>query len=287
MRSLLGQSYEHIEVVISDQASTDRSLEIVRSFDDRRVRVLPDAPEELNLHSNWARGLAAAKGEFVKIMCQDDLLLPACLSTQMDLLQRYPSAALVCGRRRIIDDQDRVLIKRRGLGRLIRAGETRAVEGPAVARACTRAGSNLLGEPVNVLIRRSALPYPLFDTRWKYTIDLEFYLRCLGNGEAVVDSRVLCCFRVSPSQLSAVLAKSQARELREFLSDVALRYPDQVSATDVFLGSARAQLLSQARQILYREMRVLAVVKREFHSHHNSVTQNAEAPAIQVKSTEF
>jgi glycosyltransferase involved in cell wall biosynthesis len=261
LNSVLRQTYEHIEVVVADQTSTDRSVEIIRSFADPRIRLLPASSEPLNLHANWARGIEASTGELVKLVCQDDLLLPVCLTIQVELLDQHPSAVLVCGRRRIINDDDKVLIKARGLGRLAKTG-TQVIDGRQLARACTRAGSNLLGEPVNVLIRRSALPHPLFNPRWIYTIDIEFYLRCLQDKGAVVDGRVLCSFRVSPNQLSAALAKNQAKELRAFFSELAVRYPRDVSDADVHLGNARAMLLAQARRTLYFQMRTRAALAR-------------------------
>lgn len=254
LESILSQTYENLEVVISDQASTDRSVEIVKSYSDPRIRLLPPPVSQLGLHSNWGRGIEASTGKFVKLVCQDDLLLPDCVSVQVDLLRRHPSAVLACGRRQMIDDQDKVLIKARGLGRFAKSS-AQVVSGRDLARACTRAGANLLGEPVNVLIDRSALPHQLFDPRWVYTIDVEFYLRCLQDREAVVDGHVLCCFRVSPNQLSAVLAPGQAKELRTLFRDLAERYPGDISKADVGLGVARAHLLALARRVLYWQMR--------------------------------
>jgi glycosyltransferase involved in cell wall biosynthesis len=147
MTSVLGQTCRNIEVVVADQTSTDRSIEIVQSFADPRVRLLPNPTERLNLHANWTRGLSAARGELVKIVCQDDLLLPDCLSIQVELLHLYPSAILACGRRQILDAHGKVLIRARGLGHLAKVGSTPMVDGPTIARACTRAGTNLLGEP--------------------------------------------------------------------------------------------------------------------------------------------
>jgi glycosyltransferase involved in cell wall biosynthesis len=259
LESILGQTYQHIEVVIADQSSTDRSIEIVRSFADPRIRLLPTPSESLDLHANWARAFNAATGEFVKMVGHDDLLLPDCLSVQVELLEKHPTAVLACGRRRMIDDDDKVLIKARGLGRMARAG-TSVTNGRALARACTRAGANLLGEPVNVLFRRSELPRPLFDPHWVYTIDVELYFRCLQDGDAVVDGRVVCSFRVSPNQLSAVLAKGQAKELRRLFSELATRYPEDVSNADVRLGVLRAQLLAEARRILYWQMRTRSAI---------------------------
>ena len=269
LNSVVGQTYRNIEIVVADQTSMDRSVEIVRSFGDTRIRLLPPHSEPLDLHANWARGISGSTGELVKLVCQDDLLLPECLSVQVDLLGQHPRAVLVCGRRRIINDDNKVLIKARGLGNLVKSG-TRVTDGRELARACTWAGANLLGEPVNVLIRRSALPRPLFDPRWVYTIDIEFYLRCLEDKEAVVDGRALCSFRVSPTQLSAVLAKGQAKELRALFTQLARRYPDHVSAVDVRLGIVRAQLLAQARRTLYWQMRTRSLLTRSTGTNHGA-----------------
>ncbi len=267
LKSILGQTHQRLEVVVSVQDSTDQSVEIVRSFSDPRLRLLPKPFESLDLHANWARALEASTGEFVKLVCQDDLLLTDCLSVQVELLEQHPTAVLACGRRRMIDDDDKVLIKARGLGHLTKAG-TRVTDGRTIARACTRAGANLLGEPVNVLIRRSVLPHPLFDPRWIFAIDIEFYLRCLQDKEAVVDRRTVCCFRVSPHQLSAALAKGQAKELRGFFRELERRYPTDISDADVRLGVVRAQLLAQARRMLYWQMRTRTLVNPLTRTKH-------------------
>ena len=247
---------------VSGNASTDRTAETARSFDDPRVRILLEPAEQLSLHASWARALAAAKGDLVKIVCHDDLLLPDCLAVQTELLLRHPTAVVASGQRRIIDDEGDVLIKARGLGHLTKPGGTQVMDGGAPARACTRAGATLPGEPVSMPIRRSVLPEPLFDPCWHYTTDIDFYMRSLQRRDAVLNRRVLCCFRVSPHQLSAALATGQARELRAFFSELERLYPDQVSDPDVRLGTTRARLSARARRVPYEQMRMRATIAR-------------------------
>jgi len=262
--SILDQSYTNLELVIANNASTDRTAEIIASFDDARIRVLPDITERFDIHSNWTRAVGSARGEFVKIVCHDDLLLPECLTIQVGLLRDHPTAALVAGRRKIINDQDKVVIPSRGLGNLLKNENPRVIAGDLLARECTRAGTNLLGEPANVLIRTASLPTPLFDPRWKYGLDIEFYVRCLTDRDAVVDSHTLCSFRVSPTQMSASLASDQAKELRLLFEEIERRHPDVVSHSDVRIGAARARLLSQARRLVYQQMRLQAYLKKRF-----------------------
>jgi glycosyltransferase involved in cell wall biosynthesis len=256
LRSVLTQTYTDLEIVIADQNSSDRSLDIVRSFVDSRVRILPNPTDSLDLHGNWNRAVQAAMGDFVKLVGQDDVLLPQCISIQLELLRESPEAALTCGRRRIIDDRGRTFISARGLGKFAKDRNHQFVTGPEVAREVVRSGENLLGEPANVLMRRALLPRSLFDPNWLYVIDLEFYLRCLQNGGAVIDRRVVCCFRVSPQQLSAQLSRSQAREVQELLRVIAQRYPNCVTEHDLRKGAARAWLLSLIRRSLYRVMKL-------------------------------
>src|SRR5579863_1450547 len=89
LRSVVEQTYPRIEIVVSDQASTDRSVEIIRSFNDSRIRLLPKPTEQLDLHGNWTRVVEASTGSLVKLLCQDDLLSPDCLSVQTQLLHEH------------------------------------------------------------------------------------------------------------------------------------------------------------------------------------------------------
>ena len=256
LASVLEQSYERLEVVVVDNASSDRTVEIVASFEDSRVRLVTNAGPQLGLHENWTRALKEGHGEFIKIVPHDDLLHVRCVATQIDLLRRYPTAVLASSRRRIVDDRDSVIVPSRGLGRLVGREGTRLIKGPAVARACVRAGTNLLGEPACVLIRHSALPDPPFDPRWSYALDIEFYLRCLQGRFAALDAQSLCDFRASPNQLSAVLGARQASEMRAFLRQMSRTYPDDVTRLDVVVGATRSQFIVWARRLLYLFMRV-------------------------------
>ncbi len=252
IQSVLHQSYTHYEVIIADDESTDNSLEIVRTFDDARIRILRPMGRRLGLHANWARAYSAANGVYIKHVCHDDLLESSCLETQVAMLEKHRGAAIAAGRRRIIDDRGRTVIRARGMGPLVRAKNSQVIPGEVVARACVHAGTNLLGEPASVLVRRSMVPDPLFIPRWEYTIDIEFYLRMLANSSAVVDRGVVASFRLSASQLSSVIASSQARELRALFGDLRHRFPGAITRLDVVVGDCRAFAHAKVRRFLYR-----------------------------------
>jgi len=253
--SVLNQTYGNLEVVVSLNASSDNTSDVVRSFRDARIRILPPPLNIVSVHENWTRALSAATGPLVKLVCHDDVLSLDAVRVQTELLERYSSAVLVSGRRRIIDDNGATVIAARGLGSLLGRAATREVGADEIARACTRAGTNLLGEPASVLIRRSSFPAPLLSPHWSFAMDLEFYLRCIKGDAVVVDERVLGSFRASPSQMSAVMARDQMRELRALLMEMPRRYPGAVGRDDVRRGIVMAELQTAARRALYLRMR--------------------------------
>jgi glycosyltransferase involved in cell wall biosynthesis len=258
--SVLDQSYEHLELIVADDASTDRTRELLESIGDPRIRLLSSPKQRLGLHSNWERGVAASRGELVKIVCHDDLLLPGCLAAQVRLMQAHPAAALVASRRRIVDHAGKTIIHARGLGSLARKAGGCLLDRTTVVRACARAGTNLLGEPACVLFRRSALPEPLLDRRWNYAVDIDLYLRCLRNGSAVIDQDVRASFRLTAGQLSAQLVGRHASELRAFFQEVTRSQELALGTADSWLRTMRIVALSWARRGIYLWIRL-----RELH----------------------
>jgi glycosyltransferase involved in cell wall biosynthesis len=255
--SIVNQTHENMEIVIGENCSTDRTLEIIESFADPRIRVLPIPDSRLPINENWERTVAAVRGDFVKIVAHDDGMKPWCLARQAGLLSAEPRASLVAARRTIIDARDRVVIRARGLGSLRRGGTPRLVEAQEIIRACARAGTNLLGEPASVLFRRQFLPEPLLEKQWNFEGDLDLYFRCLENGPAILDEDVSAFFRASPQQVSAKFVSVQISEIEHFFHTMGERYPGTIGSADYLVMKANAIKLAWLRRSVYSYQRLL------------------------------
>ncbi len=75
VRSALSQTYEHFEVLVSDNASTDETRELLNGFSDERLRVIRQETN-IGLLPNWNACLVAAKGDYIIIVCDDDRIAP-------------------------------------------------------------------------------------------------------------------------------------------------------------------------------------------------------------------
>jgi glycosyltransferase involved in cell wall biosynthesis len=75
IHSALAQTYPDIEVIVSDDASTDDTVERVREIQDRRLVVF-EQKQRLGLVGNFDFCLRNATGEFFLLLGDDDVLLP-------------------------------------------------------------------------------------------------------------------------------------------------------------------------------------------------------------------
>lgn len=248
VESALAQTFGDFELVISDHSSTDGTWQALQRFRaDPRVRLLDRLPAGGGAPANWNAVTDAARGEFIKLVCGDDLLTPTALADQVAALRAHPEAVLAAARRDIIDDRGRVLISGRGLQGLPGG----SVPADRVIRAIVRAGTNILGEPACVLLRRSALVAAGgWDGTWPYLIDEATYCAVLAHGPAVTVRRTLAAFRVSAGQWSVRLAREQAATVRDFHRRLAGGRHD-LTRGDVLLGNARATAAAAGRRVIY------------------------------------
>ena len=84
LESIKAQTYQNIELIVSDDCSTDDTVEICRKWIEenanRFVRTeLITSPTNTGISANLNRAEAACRGEWVKPIAGDDLLLPDCI----------------------------------------------------------------------------------------------------------------------------------------------------------------------------------------------------------------
>ena len=90
----LQQSYPHFEIVVSDNASTDATQDVLRSLASEKLRVIRQ-DENIGLVANWNACLAAARGSHIVFVSDDDTIAPWLLERCVALVGRDPEIALV------------------------------------------------------------------------------------------------------------------------------------------------------------------------------------------------
>ncbi|HSA06013.1 MAG TPA: glycosyltransferase [Candidatus Gastranaerophilales bacterium] len=93
--SILAQSFKDFEFLIINDASTDNSAEIIKSYSDNRINFLNNE-KNIGLAASLNKGLDIAKGEYIARMDQDDISLPQRLQKQIEFMNKNPEID-ICG----------------------------------------------------------------------------------------------------------------------------------------------------------------------------------------------
>jgi Glycosyl transferase family 2 len=246
IRSVLDQTYPDFELVILDNASTDESGAVARSFRDRRIRIERNS-SLLPLPENWNRATGLCRAPLIKLVCADDLLHPRCLEMQVAPMEADPGLAVVAARRHMIDEQSRVIVPRRGLGGLV--GVHSGIE---VARRVVRNGANPIGEPGGVLFRREDF---MAAGGWRpdryYVIDLDLWMRLLQYGEFLGLPETLAAFRIGRSSLSAQNEEALYRDQRIITGELGDSSLFKVRGIDLAVGRILAPAGRARRRALF------------------------------------
>jgi hypothetical protein len=121
LKSLLQQDYSNMELIILDDASTDRSREIILRYCDKlrekfcHVTFLYHNRNCGKIPQNMNELIGQAQGEFYKGFSGDDIMRPACISCLVECMQMHPEVSIVYSNGHVIDDNFR-LEKHSGTG---------------------------------------------------------------------------------------------------------------------------------------------------------------------------
>lgn len=202
LRSALEQSYREIEVIVGDDASTDRTPEILAaiSASDPRVRVIRHE-SNLGAIDNPLRLLEAARGEYVKFLLHDDVLVTDCVRDLVRGMQSCPDVSLAFSRRSLINEDGRPVPGHEFPQLQDRPG---TMDGRQLGDAALEQCTNLIGEFTTFMFRRAEVDVTglwQVDGRHLDVLgDLKVSLHLLARGPAFYSPRVLSRFRIHPGQ---------------------------------------------------------------------------------------
>ena len=210
--SLLAQTHTNLEIIFTEGGGTDTSESIIRAHKDPRITLIP-SESRITAAENWTKATLAATGDYIKLVCQDDLLAPDCIEKQLADLQANPGAVMAIAQRDVIDRNSKVLYPKRGLTGL----KQQIIRGSEVINTCYLQGTNVIGEPLAVLFRREPLlaAMPWTDHN-PLMLDLNTYQKVAPQGEVVTRHESVGAFRVSTSSWSTRLAKLQLEQTKQW-----------------------------------------------------------------------
>ena len=100
LESIKAQTYDNIELIVSDDCSSDNTLDICRKWiDDNQTRFINvrivESPTNPGQSGNYNRAFDACTGEWIKEIDGDDALMPDCISTYMQYAANHPDVQCI------------------------------------------------------------------------------------------------------------------------------------------------------------------------------------------------
>ncbi|MGB3710392.1 MAG: glycosyltransferase [Erythrobacter sp.] len=248
IRSVLDQTFAEFELICVDDGGSDASMDIVRSFDDPRIRIVSQVNRGLPGARNT--GIAHASGEFVALLDSDDTWHHEKLALHYIHLMANPDIGVSYSGSRMIDREGAVL----GIAMRPKVGRVTARD--IICR-------NPVGNGSAPVLRRSALDrarftHPeepsrtcWFDEDFRQSEDIELWIR-LAVGHDVVFAGIeglLTDYRIIQGALSANVVKQylswtkMLRKLQGYAPDFVAQHGDTARAYQMrYLARRSVQL---------------------------------------------
>jgi glycosyltransferase involved in cell wall biosynthesis len=158
IESVLSQNYPNLEYFVQDAGSTDGTLEVLRSYEDRVSFV---SEKDRGQADAINRGLRRATGEVLGYLNSDDVLLPGAVQAVGEAFASDPAAVFVFGRALYIDED----------GKAIAPYLTRPDAIERIADAC------FIAQPAAFFRRKVWEEIGPFDESLHHTMDYDYWLR--------------------------------------------------------------------------------------------------------------
>ncbi len=205
LESVLAQDFGDLEILLSDDGSTDTSAGIIQGFAarDPRIRWWKN-PRNVGLTANSNVCLRAARGDYLKFVHQDDLLLsPSAITKLAAALDEHPHAALAGCRQQLTGTNKRPTIFSERGG---------CFDGRKMIVASLEQNTNLIGQPTLTMFRRQQAQRG-FDERFTGFMDFEMWCHLLEQGDFVYLPEALAAWRVHEHHQTARITANPERDL--------------------------------------------------------------------------
>lgn len=263
LASLENQTYQNIEVIISDDNSTDGTIGIVENFQERSefpVIIFHHKPKGIG--ANWNNCIRNANGEFIKFLFQDDILYPSCLEEMLRVFELFPDVRLVAAKRDFImdaqpDDNIKIWIEKYVdlQVQLEPVDDVYLLDNKLFGRDYFyRSPLNKIGEPTAVMFKTEVIEeIGYFDHGLEQILDYVFYYRLLKKYPIAILNKSLVGFRIHDKQATNV---NRHRSIDDYDHYQRILY-------DEFLPLLNDKVQSQLRNRFSKKRRLINRIKRE------------------------
>ncbi len=205
--SILTQTFEHFEFIIINDGSTDRSLDIIKSYKDSRIKLINNSVN-VGLTKSLNYGLTVAIGEFIARQDSDDISYPTRFEKQIKYLNENKDIVLLGTQAKIIDS--------RGELKRIPIGWVKPLEQTEIKWIC------MFDSPFihsSVMMRRKIIwdNYSGYDNNYRTSQDYELWSRVVYENKCENLNEQLISFRFTTNSISSNYSQESILKISDIM----------------------------------------------------------------------
>ena len=199
LASAVSQTYENIEIVVSDNSMDNETEAVVAGFTTQYGNIKYFHTPGLDMEGNWQKcwDNMSDSSEYTNFLMDDDIFAPDKIETMMEYFIRCPELVLVTSYRKLIDAEGNLLPDRSFNTPIL--NDNSVISGSSAGIQLLTSNVNWIGEPTTVLFKREYADgyFRGWSGDEKYVImDYPLWLRLLEKGDMVYIARPLSFFRI-------------------------------------------------------------------------------------------
>lgn len=224
IESILNQTFNDFELIMFDNGSTDGSYEVAHNYakNDSRIKIIRSKTNYHNGSLNFRKLLAHATGEYLRLFCADDIMLPDCLKNQVEFLDNNKNYIACFAHMKSIDDD----------GRLLKSNYDSTQKDNRYEYLNHIFYSNHSFAFPTAMVRQKMLKPEMLDPRLIHFSDVKLWIELLKKGDIHVIDQYLVQYRIRKNQGNVSNISEDRARLRSYLFETQLLYDEFFNISD-------------------------------------------------------
>ncbi|MGB8454201.1 MAG: glycosyltransferase family A protein [Anaerocolumna sp.] len=206
--SILNQTFQNFDFIIVEDASSDHSMEILRSYNDKRIKVYQN---ERNMGISYTRnkGLELCKTEYMALLDDDDIAMPYRIEHEVEYLDEHPEIDVIGGHQRQIDANGKDLNK-----------QWSVYLNPKYIKACLMTGNTMVNG--STMFRKKLIDenHIRYQDHCFGAEDYRFWVECSIKGTLANLDEVLLLWRNGHGNETSRSSRYNLKERKEFIDGI-------------------------------------------------------------------